>query len=214
MDGLPDLSPLARGLTLSPAVGAVQRTLKSAICCVGTGLHSGQRVNVVLKPAPVHGGIVFRRTDLGIDIPARFDLVSDTRLCTVLALPGRPEARVGTVEHIMAALFAAGIDNVVVELNGPEVPILDGSAEPFLFLIECAGRQAQSLSRRVIGLEPDNDKAEVRGIVIHAASYVDPSFIGQYGRIGRSQGCFAVSEAEIASVLGQLTPGRLLYAAR
>ena len=86
------------------------------------------------------------------------------------------------------------------------------SAGSFVIGETYSGRHG--LSRRVIGLEPDNDKAEVRGIVIHAASYVDPSFIGQYGRIGRSQGCFAVSEAEIASVLGQLTPGRLLYAAR
>jgi len=127
-----------------------QATLRSAIDCVGVGVHSGQRVALRLRPAAPGTGIVFHRTDLGVDIPARHDHVVDTRLCTVLALPGRPEARVGTVEHIMAALFAASIDNVVVELNGPEVPILDGSAEPFLFLIECAGRQVQSLSRRVI----------------------------------------------------------------
>ena len=146
----------AAGLAANDAIWSLlgghpcQATLGSAIDCVGVGVHSGQRVALSLRPAAPGTGIVFHRTDLGVDIPARHDHVVDTRLCTVLALPGRPEARVGTVEHLMAALFAAGIDNAVIELNGPEVPILDGSAEPFLFLIECAGRQAQSLSRRVI----------------------------------------------------------------
>ena len=92
------------------------------------------RSRCVLCPAPPGTGIVFRRTDLGIDIPARFDLVADVRLCTLLALPHQPEARVGTVEHLMAALAACAIDNLVVEVDGPEVPIFDGSAAPFLFL--------------------------------------------------------------------------------
>ncbi len=96
-------------------------------------------VTLTLRPAPAETGIVFRRTDLGVDIPARFDAVCDTRLCTVLAAARPPEARVGTVEHVMAALSACGIDNAVIEVDGPEVPVLDGSAEPFVFLIECAG---------------------------------------------------------------------------
>jgi UDP-3-O-[3-hydroxymyristoyl] N-acetylglucosamine deacetylase len=143
MDGLPEsLRPLA-------AV-TCQQTLKSAIACVGTGLHSGQRVNLTLRPADPNTGIVFRRTDLGIDIPAQHDNVIDTRLCTQLGLPDQPAARVGTVEHLMAALSAAAIDNAVVELDGPEVPVFDGSSAPFLFLIDCAGKVEQSAPRQVI----------------------------------------------------------------
>ncbi len=132
MDGLPDLSPD----TLAPTC---ERTLKSAIACVGTGLHSGARVRLELRPAGAGTGIVFRRTDLGLDIPARHDLVGESRLCTMLCLPDRPEARVSTVEHLLAALSACGIGNAVIALDGPEVPVFDGSAAPFLFLIDCAG---------------------------------------------------------------------------
>jgi UDP-3-O-[3-hydroxymyristoyl] N-acetylglucosamine deacetylase len=129
---------------------AFQRTLKAAIGCVGVGLHSGQRVTLTLRPAEPETGIVFRRTDRGCDIPARFDYVIDTRLSTVLGAPDDAAARIGTVEHLMAALAAAGIDNAVVELDGPEVPVLDGSAAPFLFLIDCAGIAVQDAPRRVV----------------------------------------------------------------
>jgi UDP-3-O-[3-hydroxymyristoyl] N-acetylglucosamine deacetylase len=143
MDGLPrDLH--------DGSVGNFQRTLKAAIHCVGVGLHSGRHVTMVLQPAAANTGIVFRRIDLGIDIPARFDAVVDTKLCTVLAAPDAPEARIGTVEHVMAALTACGIDNAVVEVDGPEIPVLDGSAAPFVFLIDCAGIVEQAEPRRVI----------------------------------------------------------------
>ncbi len=127
-----------------------QRTLKAAINCVGVGIHSGQRASLVIRPAPAGHGIVFRRTDLGLDIAARFDNVCDTRLCTVLADPDAPSARVGTVEHLMAAFAGLGIDNALVEVDGPEIPILDGSAGPFLFLLDCAGSVEQDAPRRVI----------------------------------------------------------------
>jgi len=120
-------------------IGWRQRTLKTAIGCVGVGVHSGQRVNLKLRPAPAGHGIVFRRTDLGCDIEARFDNVCDTRLCTALADPVHPTARVSTVEHLMAALAGLRIDNALIEVDGPEIPILDGSAAPFLFLMDCAG---------------------------------------------------------------------------
>ena len=121
-----------------------RRTLKADIGCVGVGLHSGRRVSLTLRPAAPGTGIRFRRTDLGgVEIPARFDHVADTRLCTALALPEVPAARVGTVEHVMAALSGCGVDDAVVELDGPEVPILDGSAAPFVFLIDCAGLTGQ-----------------------------------------------------------------------
>lgn len=127
-----------------------RRTLKAPIGCVGVGLHSGRRAGLTLRPAPVGHGIVFRRTDLGIDIPARFDLVFDTRLCTAIALPDQPHARLGTIEHVMAALAACGIDDVLIEVDGPEVPILDGSAAPFLFLIDCAGIATTLVPRSTI----------------------------------------------------------------
>jgi UDP-3-O-[3-hydroxymyristoyl] N-acetylglucosamine deacetylase len=119
--------------------GTRQRTLGSAIGCVGIGLHGGRRVSLSLIPAPAGTGIVFHRTDLGIDIAARFDNVVDTRLCTVIGNPDEPAARVGTIEHLMAALAATGITNVRVTVDAPELPILDGSAANFVFLIDCAG---------------------------------------------------------------------------
>ena len=126
-------------LALSGLGAPAQHTIKAAISCAGIGLHSGKDVNVTLRPAFADSGIVFRRVDLGIDIPARFDRVTDTRLCTVVASPDQPHARVGTVEHLMAALSGAGIDNLLIELDGPELPVLDGSAEPWMFLLDCAG---------------------------------------------------------------------------
>lgn len=122
---------------------SMQRTLKTAIDCVGIGLHSGRRVALGLRPAPANHGILFRRRDLGVDIPARFDLVADSRLCTVLAHPTIAEARIGTVEHLMAALHGTGITNAVIEVDGPELPILDGSAASFVFLADCAGSVEQ-----------------------------------------------------------------------
>lgn len=119
-----------------------RRTLRTAIGCVGVGLHSGRRVSLTLRPAAAGTGILFRRTDLGIDIPARFDRVVDTRLCTALVAEDAPQARIGTVEHVMAALAGSGITDALIELDGAEVPILDGSAAPFLFLIDCAGTVA------------------------------------------------------------------------
>ena len=131
-----------------------RRTLKAAIGCVGIGLHSGKRASLTLHPAAAGTGIRFRRTDIGLDIPARYDHVVDTRLCTALGLPEAPEQRIGTVEHVMAALAGCGVDDAIVELDGPEVPILDGSAAPFVFLIDCTGlgrpcqRSAQAGSDR------------------------------------------------------------------
>jgi UDP-3-O-[3-hydroxymyristoyl] N-acetylglucosamine deacetylase len=144
---------------------ASQSTLKTSIDCVGIGLHSGRRVKMALHPAAPNHGIVFRRTDLGPtgpgpaspgpadpghDIPARFDLVVDTRLATVLADPADPTVRVSTVEHVMAALTGCGIDNALIDVDGPEVPVLDGSAAHLVFLIDCAGTAIQDAPRRAI----------------------------------------------------------------
>ncbi len=143
MDGLPP----SHAPRIAPAW---QHSLKAAIGCVGVGLHTGRRVAMTLRPAPVSHGIVFRRTDLGRDIPARFDHVADARLATSLGLPDDPSVRVGTVEHVMAALAGLGVDNALVEVDGPELPILDGSAAHLVFLIDCAGIVAQDAPRETI----------------------------------------------------------------
>ena len=123
-----------------------QRTLKSLISASGVGLHTGQKVTMKLRPAPADTGIVFRRIDLAspVDIPARAELVGDTRLSSCLIKDG---VRVSTVEHLLSALVSMNIDNVLIELNSPEVPIMDGSAAPFVYLIQEAGVKApRSLS--------------------------------------------------------------------
>jgi len=130
---------------------ARQHTLKSSIDCSGIGLHSGAKVSMTLNPADADTGIVFRRTDVagaGATIPARWDSVVDTRLNTTVG--NGDGIVVGTIEHLMAAFSGAGIDNAFVEISGPEVPIMDGSSAPFLFLIECVGIVEQYAARRVI----------------------------------------------------------------
>ena len=145
MDGLP--------MAIMPnAPSPRQRTIGASIGCVGVGLHTGRRASLTLHPAPADHGIAFRRTDLdGAPIlPATWDRVADTRLCTLLADAERPDLRVGTVEHVMAALAAAGITNALIHVDGPECPILDGSAAPFLFLIDCAGARDQDAAVTVV----------------------------------------------------------------
>jgi UDP-3-O-[3-hydroxymyristoyl] N-acetylglucosamine deacetylase len=144
MDGLPYL----------PVATEARRTLKTAIGCVGAGVHTGQMVNVVLHPAEPGTGIVLRRTDLGVEIPARHDHVVETRLSTALGLPDRPEARVGTVEHLIAALAGCRVADCIVDLDGPEVPILDGSAAPWVFLLDCAGLADQGRAAMIEVLRP------------------------------------------------------------
>lgn len=127
-----------------------QQTLRTTIGCVGVGLHSGVKSALTLHPAEVDSGIRFQRKDRPCDPPieARFDQVCDTTMCTMIGQ--RDGAVVSTIEHLMAALAALEIDNVLVEVDGPEVPILDGSAQPFVFLIECAGITVQDRPRRWI----------------------------------------------------------------
>lgn len=126
-----------------------QRTLKSPVKASGVGLHSGVKVTMTLRPAPVNSGIVFRRVDLDplVEIPASALLVGDTRLCSCLESQG---VRVATVEHLMSALAGLGIDNIMIDLDAAEVPILDGSAMPFVFLIQSVGIEEQAASKRFI----------------------------------------------------------------
>ncbi len=129
---------------------AVQHTIKAPIHCIGVGLHLGLPVRLELKPAAIDTGIVFRRVDLAepVEIRAVWSNAVESPLCSTVT-DGKGVS-VSTIEHLMAALHANAIDNVVVELDGPEVPILDGSAEPFMFLIGCAGPMAQMAERRAI----------------------------------------------------------------
>lgn len=127
---------------------ASQQTLKTRIGCRGIGLHSGRKVTLTFLPAPPNTGIVFRRIDAGAEIPASWTNTIESPRCTVLS--NGEGITIGTVEHLMAALAGAEIDNAIIELDGPEVPITDGSAAPFLFLIECAGVFEQDAPRRAI----------------------------------------------------------------
>ncbi len=125
-----------------------QRTLANAAACRGVGLHSGQSVAMTLLPAAPGSGIVFRRIDAGAEIAALWGNTVDAALCTVLS--NREGIEVKTVEHLMAALAGSGIDNAIVEIDGPEVPAMDGSAAPFVALIERAGSIGQETPRRAI----------------------------------------------------------------
>jgi UDP-3-O-[3-hydroxymyristoyl] N-acetylglucosamine deacetylase len=128
---------------------ARQKTLKAAIRCRGVGLHCGARINMTLHPAAAGTGIVFRRTDVGgVELAADWRNVVESSLCTTLATPDG--TKIATIEHLMAAFAGLEIDNAIVELDGPEVPVMDGSAGPFVSLIECAGVVEQVAPRRGI----------------------------------------------------------------
>ena len=129
-----------------------QRTLKNIIRATGVGLHSGEKGYLTLKPAPVDSGIVFRRTDLDpvAEVPARAEYVGETTMSTTLIKDG---VKVDTVEHLLSAMAGLGIDNAVVELSAPEVPIMDGSAGPFVFLIQSAGIEEQDAPKQFIRIK-------------------------------------------------------------
>ena len=126
-----------------------QRTLKNVIKATGVGLHTGKKVLLTLRPAPVNTGIVFRRIDLDpvVELPARAAYVGDTSLSTSLVRDG---VRIATVEHLLSAFAGLGIDNAYVDVSAPEVPIMDGSAGPFVFLIQSAGFQPQDAPKHFI----------------------------------------------------------------
>lgn len=129
-----------------------QRTLRNSIRATGVGLHTGKKVFLTLRPAPVKTGIVFRRVDLDpvVEIPARAENVSDTQLSTTLSSSG---ASVSTVEHLLSAMAGLGIDNAYIDMSSAEVPIMDGSAGPFVFLIQSAGIEEQSAPKQFIRIK-------------------------------------------------------------
>ena len=129
-----------------------QRTLKNVIRATGVGLHTGEKIYLTLRPAAADTGVVFRRVDLErpVEIPARAENVGDTRLSTALELHG---AKISTVEHLLSAFAGLGIDNAYVDVSAPEVPIMDGSAGPFVFLIQSAGVEEQNAPKRFIRIK-------------------------------------------------------------
>jgi UDP-3-O-[3-hydroxymyristoyl] N-acetylglucosamine deacetylase len=126
-----------------------QRTLKTLVRATGVGLHSGVKVTMVLRPAPVDTGIVFRRVDLDppVDLPATPHGVGDTRMASTLE---QGEAKLSTIEHLMSALAGLGVDNIYVDVDAPELPIMDGSAAPFVFLLQSAGIEEQNAPKKFI----------------------------------------------------------------
>ena len=145
-----------------------QRTLKSIVQMTGVGLHSGRKVTLTLRPAAANTGVIYRRTDLNppVDFPADPESVRDTMLCT--ALVNDEGVRISTVEHLNAALAGMGIDNVVIEVDAPEIPIMDGSASPFVYLLQSAGIEELNTAKKFIRIKKpvrieDGDKwAEIR----------------------------------------------------
>ncbi len=131
-----------------------QRTLKNVIRATGVGLHTGEKVYLTVRPAPVDSGIIFRRVDLDpmVDIPARAANVGETTLSSTLVRDG---VKVGTVEHLLSAMAGLGIDNAFVEVSAPEVPIMDGSAGPFVFLLQSAGIQEQDAAKKFIRIRKE-----------------------------------------------------------
>ncbi|MCL1078916.1 UDP-3-O-acyl-N-acetylglucosamine deacetylase [Parashewanella spongiae] len=130
-----------------------QRTIQKMVKTTGVGLHSGNKVTLAIKPAPVNSGIVFIRTDLEptVAITAKAEQVRETMLCTVLA--NDDGVKVATIEHLFAALAGLGIDNAIIEVDAPEIPIMDGSASPFVFLLQSAGVAQQSLPKKYLRIK-------------------------------------------------------------
>jgi len=190
-----------------PALGTTQSTLRGTAECSGVGVHSGTPVTMRLLPAPENTGIVFIRTDLKNGarlIPARWDHVVDTRLCTVVG--NASGARVATIEHLMAALHAGGIDNAFIEINGAEVPVMDGSSDPFVFLIEMAGVAPQHAPRRVIEvLSPVEVAEEGKRVSLRPALESRFSFEIDFGQapINRQRYDFVLSPDGFKSEIGR-----------
>ena len=129
-----------------------QRTLRNLIRATGVGVHTGEKIYITLRPAPVDSGIIFRRVDLkpAVDIPALAENIGDTTLSSCLV---KDQVRISTIEHLMSALAGLGIDNAYVDVSAPEVPIMDGSAGPFVFLIQSAGIEEQNAPKRFLKIK-------------------------------------------------------------
>ena len=182
---------------------ALQTTVKNRMSCVGVGLHTGAHVRMTLTPAPVDTGICFRRidvTDRPNMVPALYDTVGETGYGTVVM--NEAGVSVATVEHVLAALSGLGVDNAVIEIDGPEVPVMDGSAAPFVFLIECAGIKTLARPRRVLQiLEPVEIIEGDKRVGLYPADRFSVSFEIDFdaAAIGRQSLSLDVTEASFKS---------------
>lgn len=146
-----------------------QRTLKSISRAVGVGVHSGQKVELTLRPAPPDHGIVFRRVDLPdpVDLPVRVDTVTDTRMATTITPPGDPGGpKVQTIEHLLSACAGLGLDNLIIDITAEEVPILDGSAASFVYLLQSAGIELQDAPKRFVRVKRPVEVREGEGAAL------------------------------------------------
>jgi UDP-3-O-[3-hydroxymyristoyl] N-acetylglucosamine deacetylase len=177
-------------------------TLASDLIISGTALHAGVPVTMTLSPAPAGQGILFRRSDKGsAEIPARYDLVGETRLGTVIEKDG---VSVGVIEHLMAAVAGVGLDDLTVTLDGPEPPILDGDALSYLVLIEKAGLKTSAAPRRAIGVLQEVRVSERdASAALHPARALSYDFLLEYDTpaIGRQKFSFAFSPADFRDLI-------------
>lgn len=171
-----------------------QKTLRKDIDCAGIGLHSGVRVTMRMRPAPPNSGIVFRRVDLdGAEIPARQENLRRSTLATTLA---NGDATIGTVEHVLSAASGLGIDNLIIEVEGEEVPILDGSAAPFIYLMHEAGIRVQQVPREFIKiLEPLRVEEEDKFVAVYPSDRFKISYTIDFEHplIGEQRQTFVVT---------------------
>jgi UDP-3-O-[3-hydroxymyristoyl] N-acetylglucosamine deacetylase len=180
---------------------AWQRTLARAVEAEGVGIHSGAHAKVRLRPAPVGTGIVFVRTDLGVAIPARAEHAKDFSFATTIGVRG---AEVGTIEHLMSALYALGVTNVFVDVSGPEVPVMDGSALPFVQMIKRAGILEQNASfPEVRLLRPVRVADGERFVELHPAEAFHVDYRVRYKApvVGEQQLSFTVSPERYANAI-------------
>jgi len=155
-------------MTNKPDDFFVQKTIARPVSITGVGIHSGSEVRLELQPAPIDSGVRFRRVDCGVEVPALASFVSSLELATTL---GRDGAQVSTVEHLMAAIQVLGVDNLTIEIDGPEVPILDGSALPYCRLLEAADVQPQRALRRILAITAPFEIVESGGRTISITPY-------------------------------------------
>lgn len=182
-----------------------RQTLARAVECSGIGLHTGRVVHLVLRPAASGQGIRFRRTDVGIEIPARLEALSRTDHATTLTAEG---VSVGTVEHLLSALQAHGVDDVNIDVDGPEVPVLDGSAAPFVMLLHEAGLQFQGVARQYLKvLKPVEVVRGQRSVRISPADQLRVSYtIGfDHPLLTHQTGSFKISPETFAQ---EIAPAR------
>lgn len=188
-----------------------QKTLKTIIRATGIGLHTGEKVFLTLRPAPVDTGVVFVRTDLDpvVEIKALNTSVVDTQLATTL---GEGNAKISTVEHVLAALSGLGIDNVYVEVSGPEMPIMDGSAATFVFLVQSAGIETQPAAKkfirikkpiRVDGSESANDYGQSVALLPYQGFKVSHTIIYDNAVIKKQHACIDFANTDFVKAVSR-----------